>query len=485
MSIDRAEVIRHLVELLGPTAVLHDSNDYGRYVRDWAGDTLGQPLAVVRPKDTVEVSRVVRYCNEHSIRMVAQGGHTGLVGGALPDNHWPELVISLERMTHIRQIDSENFTMTVDSGCVLEDVKAAALEKDCFFPLSLGAQGSCQIGGNIATNAGGVNVLRYGMMRQLVLGLEVVLPDGQIWDGMKGLYKDNRGYNLQQLFIGSEGTLGIVTGAVLKLSPCPEQTQTAMFAVPSVEAAVRLYSVARRSCSDLLSAFELIPRTCMELAFEATPQIPDPFSTAYPVYVLLELAAANRVDLTAMLEGLVEQGMESGEILDGVLASSSTQSRQLWQIRESMVEGQLLRGEHLRTDVSVPISSMAECVKHCVAAILAISQESIPIAYGHIGDGNLHINVLPPDGLSKEQVSVLLHRLEAEIFNVVERFNGSISAEHGIGRKKRTAFLATSSATELALLAGIKAVFDPKGLMGAGRILPLPDASIPEGPLAG
>jgi FAD/FMN-containing dehydrogenase len=484
MNTNQAEVIRDLIDLLGPTAVLHDSNDYGRYVHDWAGDTLGVPLAVVRPKDTAQVSSVVRYCHEHSIRMIAQGGHTGLVGGALPDNQWPELVISLERMTQIRHIDAENFTMTVDSGCVLEDVKNAALEMGCFFPLSLGAQGSCQIGGNIATNAGGVNVLRYGMMRQLVLGLEVVLPDGQIWDGMKGLYKDNRGYNLQQLFIGSEGTLGIVTGAVLKLSPCPEQTQTAMLAVPSVEAAVRLYSVARRSCSDLLSAFELIPRQCLELAFEASAQLTDPFTTVYPHYVLLELAAAKRVDLAAMLEGLVEQGIESGEILDGVLASSSTQSRQLWQIRESMVEGQLLRGEHLRTDVSVPISLMAECVKQSVAAISTVSEESIPIAYGHIGDGNLHINVLPPTGLTKDELSNLLQRLETEIFNVVARFNGSISAEHGIGRKKRAAFLATSSETELALLAGIKAVFDPKGLMGAGRILPLPDASTPKGPPA-
>lgn len=477
MNLTEAEVVERLTEILGVNGVLHDPKDYGRYAQDWAGDQLGTPLAVVRPRDTEEVSKVVSLCHEYSIRMIAQGGNTGLVGGALPDIDYPELVISLERMTKIRRIDPLNFTMTVDSGCILEDIKNAALQVDCFFPLSLGAQGSCQIGGNIATNAGGVNVLRYGMMRQLVLGLEVVLPDGKIWNGMKGLYKDNRGYSLQQLFIGSEGTLGIVTGAVLKLSPRPEQIQTALLAVPSVEAAVRLYSLARSLCSDLLCAFELIPRQCMELAFEASPQLSDPLDTVYPNYVLLEVCATGGVDLAKMLECLTEKAMGSGEVIDGVLASSETQSKQLWQIRESMVEGQLLRGEHLRTDISVPISRMADCVEKATAAIRLISPESTTIAYGHIGDGNLHINVLPPAGSSKSEVSELLHRFEARIFEIVDDYDGSISAEHGIGRKKQAAFMARASESERALLAGIKAVFDPKGLMGAGRIFPPVDPS--------
>ena len=472
MTINDAEIIVQLTAMLGTNAVLHEDEDIGRYIRDWAGNQLGRPLAIVRPRSTEEVSQVVRFCHEHGIASVPQGGHTGLVGGALPDDVRPELVISLERMNRIRSIDPLSFTMAVDSGCVLEEAKQAAAEQSCFFPLSLGAQGSCQIGGNIATNAGGVNVLRYGMMRQLVLGLEVVLPDGRIWNGMKGLHKDNRGYNLTQLFIGSEGTLGVVTGAVLKLFPLPEQSQTALLAVPSVEAAVKLYTLARRACSDLLSAFELIPRQCMELAFEASSQLSDPLDNEYSYYVLMELAAAGPVDLTTMLEHLLERGMEEEMVLDGVLASSSAQSAQLWQIRESMVEGQLMRGKHLRTDVSVPIASIAACVAEASEAMAAISTEAIVIAYGHIGDGNLHINVLPPTDQSDAALSELFHRLEEALFEVVDRFDGSISAEHGIGRTKQAAYLARSTDTEQQLFAGIKHVFDPQGLMSAGRILP-------------
>lgn len=473
MTIGNAEIIARLTAMLGAGAVLHAEEDLGRYVRDWAGQRLGMPLAVARPRSTEEVARVVRFCHAHGIAAVPQGGHTGLVGGALPDDVRPELVISLERMNRIRAIDPLSFTMAVDGGCVLEEVKRAAAEQACFFPLALGAQGSCQIGGNVATNAGGVNVLRYGMMRQLVLGLEVVLADGRIWNGMTGLHKDNRGYDLAQLFIGSEGTLGIMTGAVLKLFPLPEQSQTALLAVPSVAAAVRLYTLARRACSDLLSAFELIPRRCMELAFGASPQLSDPLDGEYPYYVLMELAATGPLDLSAMLEHLLERGMEEEAVLDGVLASGSVQSAQLWQIRESMVEGQLLHGEHLRTDVSVPIAAIAACVAEASAAVAAISADATVIAYGHIGDGNLHINVLPPPGLQGSALSALFHRLEEAIFAVVDRFDGSISAEHGIGRTKQTAYLARSTDVERQLLAGIKRVFDPQGLMSGGRILPL------------
>ncbi|WP_163559423.1 FAD-binding oxidoreductase [Halomonas sp. NO4] len=477
MNDSKPEIIEYLTAMLGDNGVLDEPVDCARYRRDWAGHELGAPLAVVRPKNTEEVAWVVGFCHEHRIRMVSQGGHTGLVKGALPDSRYPEVVISLERMTHIRHIDPLNFSMAVDSGCILEEVKRVAKEYDCFFPLSLGAQGSCQIGGNIATNAGGVNVLRYGMMRELVLGMEVVLPNGDIWDSMRSLHKDNRGYNLRQLFLGSEGTLGIVTGAVLKLSPLPQQSQTALLAVPSVEAAVQLYAQARRACSDLLSAFELIPRQCLELAFEAAPQLSDPLDTAYPYYVLMELGASGPVDLPGMLERLLEAGMEDERVLDGVLASSVAQADQLWLIRESMVEGQLLRGEHLRTDVAVPISAIAACVEQASAAVTTHSPESLVIAYGHIGDGNLHINVLPPTQTPAEALPALFEQLESAIFSVVDGFDGSISAEHGIGRSKQAAYLDRLSATERRLLAGIKAVFDPDELMGAGRILPLPERS--------
>jgi FAD/FMN-containing dehydrogenase len=466
------EILDALEECLGERGVLRDPADQARYISDWAGDRLGMPLAVVRPASTAEVAEVVALCRERGVRMSPQGGHSGLVAGALPDVDGGELVISLERLNRIRDIDPVNFTMTVEAGCILETIKQAAAEHDCDFPLSLGAQGSCQIGGNIATNAGGLNVLRHGMMRQLVLGLEVVLPDGRVWNGLKALHKDNRGYALQQLFLGSEGTLGIVTGAVLKLCPLADQSRTALLGLPSVEAVIALYGLARRDCSDLLTAFELIPRRCIELAMEATPTLRDPLDEAHPWYVLMEVAATGPVDLGAMLEHLLEQGMELDLIVDGALASSDTQSRELWQFRESMLEGQRLRGEHLRTDIAVPISAIPAFVEEASRVVMRASPECEIIAYGHVGDGNLHFNILPPAGMAESDKRGHLHALEETLFELLDAFDGSISAEHGIGRTKQGPYLARLSPVERELVQGIKALFDPEGLMNPGRILP-------------
>lgn len=472
MASDPVTLNEFLTERLGSGGVVDDPNDLPRYTTDWAGDHRGKPLLVARPRTTEEVAEIVAHCHCHGIPMVAQGGHTGLVGGAQPDAERPELVISLERLNRIREIDPLNFTISVDAGCVLQLVKDAAMEHDCDFPLSLGAQASCQIGGNVSTNAGGLNVLRHGMMRQLVLGLEVVLPDGRVWNAMHALHKDNRGYDIKQLFIGAEGTLGIVTGAVLKLTPRAQATRTALVAVPDVAAALALYGQARRSCCDLLSAFELIPRACLELAFEAAPDLPDPFDTVYPVYVLLEVAASGSVDLDAMIEHLFEHGTTAGMVLDGVLAGSDAQAERLWQIRERMVEGQQLRGEHLRTDIALPISSLGDFFHAASRAMAARSPETMVIAYGHIGDGNLHFNLLPPADLDLAAKKTLLHDLEAALFSLVDDYHGSISAEHGIGRVKQTSFLNGLDATERELFEGIKALFDPDELMAAGRILP-------------
>ncbi|MCG6539004.1 FAD-binding oxidoreductase [Pseudomonas sp. KSR10] len=471
MKISRQQMLEGLVSILGEAGVMRDAQDFQRYVSDWSGSHLGTPLGVVRPADTAQVAAVVRFCAQHGIPMSPQGGHTGLVGGALPDRTRPELVISLERLNRVRQLDPIGFTMTVDAGCVLEQVKQAAEAADCYFPLALGAQGSCQIGGNIATNAGGVNVLRYGMMRELVLGLEVVLPDGRVWESMNALRKDNRGYNLQQLFIGSEGTLGIVTGAVLKLSPRPQRTLTAWLAVASAADAVLLYTRARRECCELLSAFELVPRIGMELAFEAIPLLSDPLSEPHPFYVLLELSVSGPLDLRGLFDGFLERAMSDGLVHDGALASSGEQARRLWLIREGMVEGQRLRGEHLRTDVSVPISSIAAFVEQASQAVAEISPQATTLVYGHIGDGNLHFNILPPLGLDNEAVSALLLHIEDVIFAVLDRFNGSISAEHGIGRIKQQAYLSRMAPEDVQLLNGLKALFDPMDLMNAGRIV--------------
>ncbi|CAM3360620.1 FAD-binding oxidoreductase [Halomonas lysinitropha] len=469
---DDTPLLAILVQRLSERAVLRDPEDQARYLSDWAGDRLGMPLAVVRPASTAELAEVVNLCGEHGVAMTPQGGHSGLVAGALPASDGSELVISLERLNRVRDIDPVNFTMTVDAGCILETVKQAAAEHDCDFPLALGAQGSCQIGGNIATNAGGLNVLRHGMMRQLVLGLEVVLPDGRVWNGLHALHKDNRGVDLKQLFLGSEGTLGIVSGAVLKLVPKAEQSRTALLGVSSVEAVIDLYVLARRGCSDLLTAFELIPRRCIELAMEATPSLRDPMDDAHPWYVLMEVAATGPVDLGVMLEQLLEQGMEDELILNGVLASSESQSQQLWQFRESMLEGQRLRGEHLRTDISVPISAIPAFVTQATEVVMAASPDCEIIAYGHVGDGNLHFNILPPSTLDDEAKHDHLHALEATLFEVLDGFDGSISAEHGIGRTKQAAYLSRLSPMELELARGIKTLFDPDGLMNAGRILP-------------
>lgn len=472
MNISPSEAIDALNALLGEGGVVAPSQDLSRYAVDWAGDRHGLPLAVARPRTTEEVAGVVDFCHRHRIPMVAQGGHTGLVGGALPDAERPELVISLERLNRVREIDPLNFTLSVDSGCVLQTVKDVAAEHDCDFPLSLGAQGSCQIGGNVATNAGGLNVLRYGMMRQLVLGLEVVLPDGRVWHGMHALHKDNRGYDLKQLFIGAEGTLGIVTGVMLKLFPRPQDTRTALVAVPDVSAALGLYAQARRSCCDLLSAFELIPRACLELAFEAAPDLPDPLETPSPFYVLLEITASGPVDLDAMIEHLFDSGMQAGLVLDGVLAGSDAQAARLWRIREAMVEGQQRHGEHLRTDIALPISTLGDFYDDASRAMATHSPQTTVIAYGHLGDGNLHFNLLPPAGLDLAAKRALLHALETELFAIVERYRGSISAEHGIGRTKQAAFLDGLSELERELIGDLKQLFDPDDLMAAGRILP-------------
>lgn len=469
---DTNTFLNELTSLLGERGLLREPEAMARYVSDWAGDTLGMPLAVARPADTTEVAEVVRRCYAQGVAMTPQGGHSGLVAGALPAASGQELVISLERLNSVRAIDPINFTITVDAGCILENVKLAAFEHDCEFPLSLGAQGSCQIGGNIATNAGGLNVLRYGMMRELVLGLEVVLPDGRVLDSLNALHKDNRGYDLQQLFLGSEGTLGIVTGAVLKLSPRPTQNRTALLGLPSVQAVIDLYSLARRDCCDLLTAFELIPRRCIELAIEATPELRDPLESAYPWYVLMEVAATGPVDLGAMLEQLLETGMERELVLDGALASSASQSAQLWQFRESMLEGQRRRGEHLRTDISIPISAIPDFVTRASDVVMNASSECEIIAYGHVGDGNLHFNILPPTTLPDADKKAHLHALEEQLFDVLDEFHGSISAEHGIGRTKQAAYLARLSPIELELISGVKNLFDPKGLMNPGRILP-------------
>jgi len=461
--------IAALAAAMPADTLLTDEDAMERYSRDWSGDHYGRPLAVARPRSTDELGQLMKYCHEQQIHVVPQGGLTGLVGGAVPSYPGGEVVVSLERMNKVRSVNPIDFAMVVEAGCILEDAKRHAEAADCILPITFGAQGTCRIGGNVSTNAGGFNVLRYGMTRDLVLGLEVVLADGRIWNGLRTLRKDNRGYDLKQLFIGSEGTLGIVTAVALKVFPKPEQVETALVGLESVEAAMQLYARARRECSDLLTAFELILRGGIEIAINSRDDLPDPLSEAYPVYVLIEASAAGRVDLRALLEGFLADA--SDLVLDGVIASSKAQGDRLWLLREMMVEAQGRGGRYLRTDVSVPISSLAAFVSDTLDALAQKNPEAIAVTYGHVGDGNIHLNIVPPVGMPADRFDELFHATEEVIFDVVDKHGGSISAEHGIGRVKQAAFLKRADPLTLELSRRIKDAFDPKHLLSEGRIL--------------
>ena len=467
-AVQPASLIATLAGVLPDGGLLTAEQDLARYSRDWSGDHFGRPLAVARPASVEEMSALMRRCHEERIPVVPQGGLTGLVGAAVAADSG-EVVISLERLNRIRSVSPIDFAMVVEAGCILEDAKRAAEENDCLLPITFGAQGSCRIGGNVATNAGGFNVLRYGMTRDLVLGLEVVLADGRVWNGLKVLRKDNRGYDLKQVFIGSEGTLGIVTAAALKLYPKPTQVETALIGLRSVEDAMALYARARRDCSDLLTAFELILRGGMEITLQARPDIGDPLARPYPVYVLVEVSSGGLVDLQAMLRDFLAGAADLVE--DGVMATSRAQGERLWLYREIMVERQGRGGRYLRTDVSVPISKLADFVTDALEALERTRPDALAVTYGHIGDGNIHLNVVPPEGMAAEAVEHLFEEAEALIFAVVDRYGGSISAEHGIGRVKQKAFLERIDPVALDLAAGIKDAFDPHHILSNGRIL--------------
>jgi FAD/FMN-containing dehydrogenase len=458
-----------LAEGLSQGLLISDPREMDRYSRDWSGDHFGTPLAVVRPSSAQELSVVMARCFEAGIPVVPQGGLTGLVGAAVAASSGrAEIVVSLERMAAIRSVNPIDYTMVLEAGCILEVAKRAADEQDCLLPITFGAQGSCRIGGNVSTNAGGFNVLRYGMTRDLVLGLEVVLADGRIWNGLRTLRKDNRGYDLKQLFIGSEGTLGIVTAVSLKLFPKPTQIETAWVGLRSVEDAMRFYAHARRGCSDLLSAFELILRAGLQLALDDRPDLGDPLDEVYPVYVLMELAASGSVDLRGLLENCL---VEAGDLVQGgTIAASRAQSEKLWLYREVMVDAQGRGGRYYRTDVSVSISKIPEFLHAVLADLQALLPQARAITYGHVGDGNIHLNVVPPPGLSHEQTEDLFRQAETLIFTVLDRFDGSISAEHGIGRVKQQAFLDRVDPVSLDLAKLIKAALDPRQILSAGRI---------------
>ncbi len=450
-----------LAQALGAAAVITEPSGMVRYCRDWHGDITTGAVAILRPDSTEAVVKAVRLCAELDLKIVVQGGNTGLVLGATPDDPSNQVVLSLERMNHIRSVDADDFSAVVEAGCILQTVQEAADAQGMLLPLSLGAEGSCHVGGNVSTNAGGINVLRYGMVREQVLGLEVVMADGDVLDMLGTLRKDNRGLDLKQLFIGAEGTLGIVTAVALKLHPRAEQVETALLGVASLEDAIALYRRARRDCCDLMSAFEFMPPDAFVLAQEAIAGLAMPIAADYPAYVLMEVSGSGLVDIKALLETFLENVMTEGLVKDGVVAATRAQAETLWKFREGMIEGQAMRGTHLRTDVSVALSRLADFVDQAQSRLRQAFPDCLTVSYGHVGDGNIHINVLPAAGTPKPAREQIIAEAKKMINAVIDEFKGSISAEHGIGRLKREEFEERLSSSQRQVLCAVKHALDP------------------------
>jgi FAD/FMN-containing dehydrogenase len=463
-----ARLIESLSAIVGPENVLKTQTDIEPYLHDWRNRYHGSAQCVVRPATANEVASVVAACAQAGVGVVPQGGNTGLVGGGIPRDN--EVLLSLTRMNRIRHVDADNNTITVEAGAILQQVQEAAAKANRLFPLSLAAEGSASIGGNISTNAGGVQVLRYGNMRDLVLGLEVVLPDGRIWNGLRGLRKDNTGYDLKHLFIGAEGTLGLVTAAVLKLFPRPQAQLTAWLAVPSPAVAVALLSRLRETCGERVTAFELMAQTPLGMLRQHMPQVLLPLSEPHPWQVLVELGDTwPAAPLAEMLEAVLTPMLESGEVLDAVLASSEAQAQAMWRVRESIPEVQKVEGFSIKHDISMPISAIAPFIEQGAAALKAAFPDARITCFGHVGDGNLHYNVSSPTGdgstflLNTEAVNHIVHDL-------VHGFGGSISAEHGVGQLKVQELKRYKSKLELDLMRVIKQGLDPAGVLNPGKL---------------
>jgi FAD/FMN-containing dehydrogenase len=468
-------LISALAGVVGTTNIITNDDEMLPFLVDWRGRYRGRAQIVIRPRTTEEVAAVVRLCAERRVPIVPQGGNTGMCGGATPDDSGYAVVVNLGRMNRIRGLDLDTNAITVDAGCVLADVQRAASEADRLFPMGLGSEGTCQIGGNISTNSGGTAVLRYGNMRELVLGLEAVLPDGRIWDGLRALRKDNTGYDLKQLFIGAEGTLGLVTGAVLKLFPKPTAMATALVAVHSVEGALRLLSALRGTCGERISAFEIMSDSEMEIVLRQIPGTIKPIDATAPFYVFLDLAdSAGDLDLAGTLERALANALDGGLISDAVIASSSSQAAAIWRLRHSVSEANKKEGVSVSHDTSVPISRIPEFVRRVSSEMASQYPNARRIFVGHIGDGNIHFVALFPKSLADdldtfEKAALSINRL---VHDITASLDGSISAEHGIGQSNRKLLARYTDPLELKMMAAIKRLFDPLNIMNPGKVMP-------------
>jgi FAD/FMN-containing dehydrogenase len=465
-----AELIQRLAAIVGPAHALTDPRAQLSHLREWRELYAGRTAIVLKPGSVEEVSRILALAHAHEAAVVPQGGNTGLVGGQTPMHG--EILLCLSRLARVRAVDAAGYTMTVEAGVTLAEAQAAAERVDRHFPLSLPSEGSCQIGGNLATNAGGAGVLAYGSARQLVLGLEVVLADGRIWGGLKALKKDNSGYDLKDLFIGSEGTLGVITAAVLKLFPRPAEKATAFVAIGGLHHALALFNLARDTAGQGLTAFEFMPRIALDFVLKHIPGARDPFAAAHPWYVLLETSGL-KADGTAerLLIDALAAADEEGTTEDVVLARSLAQARDFWRLRDSFSLAQKGEGGNIKNDISVPIAAIPDFVARAEATVLGLCPGARPLAVGHFGDGNVHYNIAQPIGMPKAEFLARWEELAGCVDGVALAFGGSISAEHGIGQLKRGALARVKPAVELELMRALKTALDPKGILNPGKIL--------------
>lgn len=456
-----------LIGIVGEGGWTTDEHDLEPHLVEWRDTWRGNTPIMVAPDSTEKVAAVVRACRDAGTPIVPQGGNTGLCGGAIPDPDGSQVLLSLSRMNRIRSIDPVDHSIVVEAGCTLEGVQRAAADADRFFPLSLAAEGSCQIGGNLSTNAGGINVLRYGTARDQALGLEVVLADGSIWHGLQSLRKDTAGYDLKHLFIGSEGTLGVITAACLRLYPEILHPRTALLALDSAASAVELLSILRRELSDRIQAFELMPDRAIRFVGRHLPEIRIPVSPEHPWYVLLETSG----DSSGETENRLMAAIEAGLIADAVIAKNRAEADQMWRMRHSISESQKREGASLKHDISVPVGSVAEFIQDAADAVIGRIPGVRPVAFGHVGDGNVHFNLSQPRAASPAEFLAQRESLATLVYDVVARYGGSISAEHGIGQAKREHLRSYKSETEITLMQTLKSALDPDNLLNPGKVI--------------
>ena len=466
------ELLVRFADIVGEANALTRPEDQAAYLREWRDKYVGKTPIVLRPGSTDEVSRILALAHDHGVSIVPQGGNTGLVGGQIPSSSGNEIVLSVSRLKNIREVDADGGTMIVEAGVTLAEAQCVAEKAGRLFPLSLASEGSAQIGGVLATNAGGTAVLAYGNARNLCLGLEAVLADGSVWKGLRALKKDNTGYDLRDLLIGSEGTLGIITAATLKLLPRPAEQATAIVALDSPDAALKLFRLAEAHASGALTAFEFWVRRAMVFSILYVPGNREPFAAKHPWYALLEISSGEGGGRAAnQLETLLVKANDDGLIRDAALASSMQQSRDFWKLRESMSEAQKGAGGSIKHDISVPIARIPEFLERAAPVVESVCAGARPVPFGHFGDGNLHYNISQPENMDRAAYLVLWEPMADAVHSLVAEMDGSISAEHGIGLMKRDALARFKSPVELAMLRAIKQALDPKGILNPGKVL--------------